>query len=391
VAVDDIPVPGLRELRTAWDRWAALRADPAVVAADGVDALRTLHKMAERVAEGVRLELEQRDDAWKPLALLIDDWLRQTESAAKESDRLTAVKTANKWVKANTLDMRNERLRPLAERAKRIWSLLRQESNVDLGAINLAGSATQRRVQLDALVDGVEAGALGVMSQGELHALALALFLPRATVPASPFGFVVIDDPVQAMDPSKVDGLARVLAEAARDRQIIVFTHDDRLPEAIRRLEIQARHVEVTRANGSSVAVIPGSDPAHRYLDDAVAVMLDAALPDDIRRRVIPELCRLAVGAVCHERLFSRELSTGTGRSAVETAWRDSPKTRVRVALARAVEVPESDRWLNASPDRRAAMDVCTKDVHGGLRGDPRAAIKSVRALVADMGVRVGQ
>ena len=56
------------------------------------------------------------------------------------------------------------------------------------------------------------------MSQGELHALGLALFLPRATAAESPFGFVVIDDPVQSIDPAKVDGLARVLSSVAQSR-----------------------------------------------------------------------------------------------------------------------------------------------------------------------------
>jgi wobble nucleotide-excising tRNase len=54
---------------------------------------------------------------------------------------------------------------------------------------------------VDVTIDGVEGAALGVMSQGELHAIALSLFLPRATMPESPFRFVVIDDPVQSMDP----------------------------------------------------------------------------------------------------------------------------------------------------------------------------------------------
>ena len=54
------------------------------------------------------------------------------------------------------------------------------------------------------------------MSQGELHALALALFLPRASLDESPFRFVVLDDPVQAMDPAKVDGLVALLSEIAR-------------------------------------------------------------------------------------------------------------------------------------------------------------------------------
>jgi hypothetical protein len=50
---------------------------------------------------------------------------------------------------------------------------------------------------------------MSVMSQGELNALALSLFLPRMMLAQSPFRFLVIDDPVQAMDANKVDGLDR--------------------------------------------------------------------------------------------------------------------------------------------------------------------------------------
>ena len=84
------------------------------------------------------------------------------------------------------------------------------------GRIQLTGDGTRRRVVLDVTVDGVEGAALGVMSQGELHSLALSLFVPRATLPESPFRFIVIDDPVQSMDPARVDGLARVLEGAFR-------------------------------------------------------------------------------------------------------------------------------------------------------------------------------
>jgi DNA repair exonuclease SbcCD ATPase subunit len=81
----------------------------------------------------------------------------------------------------------------------------------------------------------------------------LSLFIPRATLPESPFRFIVIDDPVQSMDPARVDGLARVLQAAGKDRQVIVFTHDERLREAIRRLAIDATVIEVTRRQGSIV------------------------------------------------------------------------------------------------------------------------------------------
>ena len=135
------------------------------------------------------------------------------------------------------------------------WEHLRQQSNVTLGKIELVGAGNKRKVSLDVTVDGVAGAALGVMSQGELHSLALSLFLPRATLEESPFRFVVIDDPVQSMDPSRVDGLARALEETALTRQVIVFTHDERLPEAVRRLGIDSRMFMVTRRPGSVVEV----------------------------------------------------------------------------------------------------------------------------------------
>jgi predicted ATPase len=85
--------------------------------------------------------------------------------------------------------------------------------------------------------------------------LALALFLPRTLVDDSPFRFVVIDDPVQALDTSTVEGLAQVLADVARTRQVVVFTHDDRLTESVRARDIPAAVWEVTRAERSRVTL----------------------------------------------------------------------------------------------------------------------------------------
>ncbi len=81
--------------------------------------------------------------------------------------------------------------------------------------------------------------------------------LPRACAADSPFRFVVVDDPVQSMDPSKVDGLAQVLDELAATRQVVVFTHDNRLPAAVCRLDIDATSWEVHRRDGSVVTVDP--------------------------------------------------------------------------------------------------------------------------------------
>lgn len=117
-----------------------------------------------------------------------------------------------------------------------------------------------------------------VMSQGEVNALALSIFLPRAMLAESPFRFLVIDDPVQAMDPAKVEGLARILEEVSRSRQVLVFTHDDRLPEAVRRLAIPGRILEVTRRSGSLVDIRPALLPVERQLKDAQDLCADSPL-----------------------------------------------------------------------------------------------------------------
>ncbi|MFD0788347.1 hypothetical protein ACFQZ8_30915, partial [Micromonospora azadirachtae] len=186
---------------------------------------------------------------------------------------LVRLKAARAWLKDAAAQLRNERLAPFAEHSQRIWAQLRQESNVELGAMTLEGNNTRRKVVFPVSVDGADNGtALGVMSQGEMHALGLATFLPRGCAAESPFRFIVVDDPVQSMDPAKVDGLARVLAELAEQRQVVVFTHDTRLPDAIGRLGLgKARIVEVTRAERSVVTLRPASDPVTRYLDDASA------------------------------------------------------------------------------------------------------------------------
>jgi ABC-type lipoprotein export system ATPase subunit len=180
------------------------------------------------------------EDMWAPLAGDLAEIVGSLRRANEADQRGAVAKRTATWLKDHTNHLRNERLRPIADKAREVWALLRQESNVDLGAIELEGSKTRRRATVSATVDGHEAGALTVMSQGELHALALAMFLPRATMSASPFRFVMVDDPVQAMDPAKVDGLARVLDRIGQTHQVIVFTHDDRLPEAVRRLGIDA-------------------------------------------------------------------------------------------------------------------------------------------------------
>jgi energy-coupling factor transporter ATP-binding protein EcfA2 len=385
LTADGLELSMIDTVRDLWTEWAAVPESDALVA----DHLATRHQALAEAVEHLRGEAAAaeaaRRDAWAGVVVPLASWLEAADQIATGAPELAIAEAAEKWLRANTATLRNLRLEPLADKARAIWALLRQESNVDLGTIRLEGTSTRRHVDLRARVDGDDAGALAVMSQGELHALALALFIPRAAALSSPFGFVVFDDPIQAMDPSKIDGFVQVLSELAADRQVIVFSHDDRLPETIRRTSVPARLLEITRAHGSTVRIADCLDPARRYLDDASAVAHDDGLNQSDKSRVLPGLCRFALEAACRDVFFGRQLSEGIARSDVEEAWQFARQTRQRVLLVVNPAGGNLDTWLNGKPWRRAGLGICTSAVHAGLRGDPVAALRSVEHLVDEI------
>lgn len=235
---------------------------------------------------------------------------------------------------------------------------------MELARPELEGTGTRRRVKLDVTVDGVGGAALSVMSQGELHSLALSLFLPRAMLPESPFRFIVVDDPVQSMDPARVDGLARVLEEVGSKRQLVVLTHDDRLPEAVRRLEIDARILEVTRQPGSVVTVVEALNPVDRYVSDAWVITRDEELPAEVAARLVPGFCREAVEAACTEVVRRRWLGRGERHEAVEKVLLGLTTTKQLAALA-----------LFDNPDRAGDVYTRLNDSFGRWAGDVFRAV----------------
>ena len=284
-----------------------LPADGEIALADHVT--ETLAPLREAYAD-LRQEAAQliqiRADAWGPVALELAEWVRKAERVAEAEPRLAVADEALKWLQKNAGVLRNERIAPLADQAKRIWAALRQESNVDLGEIRLEGQKTTRRVVLKADVDGSDTDAFGVMSQGELQALSLAIFIPRATSPSSPFRFLVLDDPIQAMDPSKIDGFLEVLARLAENRQVIVFTHDDRLPSAIRMSRAPARIVELVRGANSVVTVTESTRPPTGYSRTPMRSRSTRPSPMTSRRR--PFRC-------CAARRWRRPRGTSSRRA----------------------------------------------------------------------------
>jgi hypothetical protein len=374
-------------VRTAWEAFETA-PDGDLALADHLE----LHaeELAMAVGEArsaATATLAERDDAWSPLAARISAWCEAWDDVLAKKPAADQLAAAEKWLKENDTRLKNERIAPISEKAKHAWSLLRQESNVDLGDLRLEGQANRRRVAITATIDGEDAGsALPVMSQGELHALALALFLPRATLDDSPFRFVILDDPVQAMDPAKVDGLVALLSEIAQTRQVVVFSHDDRLPAALRRMNASARIYEVVRGPHSEVSVSTAEDPTMRYLGDADALCKDPKVPGETLRRTLPGLLRMALEAAARDRFYARRLTRGDSLGTVEATWNDAHGTSQRLSLAIHDEIKPLDNWLRTE-SRRKGVGVATSGFHRGLYSgmDPRDAVHHARRTVEDV------
>jgi hypothetical protein len=323
-------------VRTAWGNWDDLlrHDDAAQVAGAALDRFDALAAALASLRAAASQALHRHQQAWRPIAGQLGAWVQVALRSRRAGTVYPAARKAVDWLVGVGKQIRNQQLAPLADQATAIWTLLRQDSNVDLGAIRLAGTGPARKVDLSVAVDGEPGTALGVMSQGELHALALSLFLPRATMAASPFRFLVIDDPVQSMDPAKVYGLAQVLDRAAASRQVVVFTHDDRLPTAIRHLQLSARLVVVSRRERSQVSVDVDKlgDPAYRYLDDARAIARDDDVTPSLRATVASSLIRQAIEARCHDLVRVRRMRAGLPHADIEAALGEI--TTVRQALA---------------------------------------------------------
>ncbi|WP_434742441.1 AAA family ATPase [Micromonospora sp. SH-82] len=330
--------------------------------------------------------LTERHDAWREPGAAIRRWVDVAAVVRAEAPALALLTKARAALDTAEKAIRADRLSSFAAQSDRVWQKLRQESNVELHRLRMEGVNNTRRVLFPVAADGVETSALAVMSQGELHALGLAVFLPRACAETSPYRFVIIDDPVQSMDPTKIDGLAEVLREVALTRQVIVFTHDDRLPEAIRRLEVEADVREVTRREGSIVEVRRVYDPADRYLDDARALVA-AEISDEAKYLMVAGFCRSAIESVSMDRYRAVQHQRGIPYQQIQEGLSSAHTVKDRLSLGlfgRVVSRPDLfarlDRDYGAETSR--TVQAVAKALHGHRTMPVRTMVANTVAFI---------
>ena len=365
------------QYRDAWDVWAD-PPDADTALADHLEsACLPLLEAAEAVRTQASAARERLRLRWRPAAVDLAEMLPVARESLRAERWLKPLVQAERWIKACANSIRDERFESVKAQVKGIWDTLAVGSNVDLRDVRLGA----KKVDMDVTVDGTDGSALGVMSQGELNCLALSLFIPRVGFDESPFGFAVLDDPVQAMDPVRVDGLAKVLHGLAETRQVVVFTHDNRLPETVRRLQMPATILSAARRPGSLVELRKTLSPVQVAVQDARAITLSIQLPEEVPRRVVPNLCRQAIEAACLESGRRRLLAAGLGFNECDQKWDDAARLLQRIAIAlygdadRAGDVYGTLRNKFGHPAVKTVRD-CNQQTHSGAA--PTADLKDL-------------
>lgn len=128
-------------------------------------------------------------------------------------------------------------LKSRGQEVKDFYALLNPSAAVGFEGMEPATGS----MKLHATSFGKRMPAAANLSECQLNCLGLAVWLMRATTPTSPFGFVLLDDPVQAMDDDHAEAFVAEVVPYLLDKsgkQVIVLSHVRTAIDKLRQLNL---------------------------------------------------------------------------------------------------------------------------------------------------------
>lgn len=128
-------------------------------------------------------------------------------------------------------------LKSRGEEVKALYGLLNPGASVGFDMMEPANDA----LKLHATSFGMRMPAAANLSECQLNCLGLAVWLMRATTASSPFGFILLDDPVQAMDDDHTEAfIAHVIPHLLDQcgKQVVVLSHVKHVIDKLRSLNM---------------------------------------------------------------------------------------------------------------------------------------------------------
>lgn len=263
------------------------------------------------------------------------------------------------------------------------------DADVEIEKIHHQGGAKNRRGAQVRLTLGGRPARLGMLSSGQRNALLLAPLLVLAT--GGPFGFLLIDDPVHALDDLRVDHLARELARLADSYQVLVLTHDPRLEEHLRARRPDLATVTLDRNVATrTVRCTHLSTPWETLLADATQVRdiarQDGWLNDASQESIVTGLCRAALDGAIRQAAINRAVRHAMDVDEALRALVEARDTRARVEHVFALA-----GGSGTLPTVRMCVDTFLPAWNSGAHGGPavgldlKAHIRTARRACAEL------
>ncbi len=220
---------------------AALQRTQEAVEArrQGLDRLDEDVERLEAVNQVVGLEEKRRGIErirdtleFRRLDALRDDMARWI--ADVDSVKLAIGRDSNEYAR--------RKIREAQQRIDGVFRLLTGHPAISELKLHVAADATGKNTYTFSGPDGRDL--VPVLSQGDMNALALAIFLglSRSGDDAGRFGFVMLDDPSQSLGTTHKRQLVEVLNEFLSGKMVILSTMDRELEDMLRRLIIPMKH-----------------------------------------------------------------------------------------------------------------------------------------------------
>lgn len=254
--------------------------------------------LAERLVAQSRTLQQWNRDRCEAARTFSDTWWKYRDAAAEQplwqavSDSIGDLER----------DIREQRQAQLLAAVERTCTGLLGDAQLTLNDLGLTQKTAAPKFAAPA--DSAEPRPLGVLSAGQQNAFLLAPVVgPRSD---RPFGFVVFDDPVHALDDLRIEVLADFLRQRAATHQVIVFTHDERLAEILRHSTPDSRFFTLRRDHATSEVTIEQDDALWQRLLMACtgSLNLKEGRPA-VRPGVARALMRQAVDAALRDALMN--------------------------------------------------------------------------------------
>ncbi|MEU8337805.1 hypothetical protein [Micromonospora tulbaghiae] len=382
-----------------WDRLVRLATDFATVApsiaslTEALDESTDLAVWYGSIRDGL---LARRDDAIAAQATIrahIESWMDVRSRERPALVRLAVAERLDRKVDRWIRTAREDIFAPIGKEVMELWSVLNPDADLKLTGIALTGGTKLRRsVALD-LADGDVALPTGknssaILSTGQRNALSLATYLPRATQPESPFGFLILDDPIHAFDTWRVRYLARHLMTLADRFQVVVFTHDDRLWRELRGLGAMPTHIRMDRYGDGrpQVRVRHVASPGIQRLDEVQRILgaekgAPIGTPDAVTAMTLA-MCRQAVDTEVVAQIEILGRRVGSPEATVVADLRSARKTLDQLALL--------NNYARRAGLRAIDVNGLTPTVHAlngaahgrAPEGDPQLWVRQTRKII---------